>query len=49
MRTKAIAVLLIAGLVVLMGMALRSANRASAAATNCYSDGAGPSTPTICS
>ena len=32
----------------LLAVGLRSANRADAAAGSCYSDGAGPDTPTIC-
>ncbi len=48
MNTKAIAVVLIVGLSVLLAIGLRTANRADAAVGNCYSDGPGPSTPTIC-
>ena len=46
MRTKVIAV--IAGLVLVLAMGLRMANRADAAGSDCFSDSAGPSTPTIC-
>ena len=47
MRTKVIAGILVA-LAVVLAMGLRMANRADAAATDCFSDSAGPSTPTIC-
>jgi hypothetical protein len=49
MNTKAIAVLLIIGLAFVLGVVLRTANRADAAAGDCYSEGPGPSEPTICS
>ena len=48
MNTKAIAVVLIVALAIVVGMVLRTANRADAAAGNCYSEGQGPSEPTIC-
>jgi hypothetical protein len=49
MRVKAIVFALIIGVVVALGVGLRSANRADAASGNCYSDQKGPATPTICS
>jgi hypothetical protein len=48
MNRKATAVILIAGLSVLLAFGLRKANRAEAAAADCYSEAKGPSTPTIC-
>jgi hypothetical protein len=48
MSRKATAVVLIAGLSVLLAVGLRKANRAEAAAADCYSEASGPSTPTIC-
>ena len=48
MRTKIVAVAVVLGLAVASAVALRSTNRADAAAGNCYSDAQGPSTPTIC-
>jgi hypothetical protein len=48
MNRKATAVVVIVGLSVLLFLGLRSNNRADAAAGDCYSDGQGPSTPTIC-
>lgn len=48
MNKKAIAVIVIAGLSVALVVALRTDNRADAAAGDCYSDAQGPSTPTIC-
>jgi hypothetical protein len=45
---KAIAAVVIAGLTVALAAALRTTNRADAAAGDCYSDTQGPSTPTIC-
>lgn len=48
MKRKAIAIVVIAGLTVALATALRTANRADAAAGDCYSDGQGPATPTIC-
>jgi hypothetical protein len=48
MNTKVIAVAVIVGLSLLLAIGLRTANRADAAVGNCYSDGPGPSTPTIC-
>jgi hypothetical protein len=48
MNTRAIAVVLIIGLAIALGVALRTANRADAAAIDCYSEGQGPSEPTVC-
>jgi len=48
MNTKAIAAVLIIGVAIVLGVALRTANRADAATHDCYSDGQGPSAPTIC-
>ena len=48
MKAKAITVAVIVGLSVLLIAGLRTAHRADAAADDCYSDGQGPSTPTIC-
>lgn len=48
MNTKVIAAVVIVSLSVLLAIGLRTANRADAAVANCYSDGPGPSTPTIC-
>lgn len=48
MRTKIVAVLMIAGASAALFVAMRNDNRADAAAGNCYSDSQGPSTPTIC-
>lgn len=48
MRVKAIAVLLIVAVSAALFVGLRSSNRADAAAGDCYSDAAGPATPTIC-
>ena len=48
MRNKAIAVVFIAGLAVALVAALRTTNRADAAAGNCYSAAQGPASPTIC-
>ncbi|MGE5563854.1 MAG: hypothetical protein ACM3ZV_11200 [Bacillota bacterium] len=49
MRVKAIAVVLVLGLSAAAFVAMRAENRADAASGNCYSEAAGPSTPTICS
>jgi hypothetical protein len=49
MGKRAIAILVIVGASVALFAAIRSANRADAAAGNCYSAAAGPSSPTICS
>jgi hypothetical protein len=48
MKTKATAVALILAAALVAGIALRSGNRADAAAGNCYADTKGPSEPTIC-
>jgi len=49
MNRKTAAVVLIVVSAVAAGVAFRSANRADAAAGNCYSATAGPSEPTVCS
>ncbi|HLO19511.1 MAG TPA: hypothetical protein VK192_03355 [Sphingomicrobium sp.] len=48
MRTKSIAVFIIVAASAALLVAMHHENRADAAAGNCYSDAAGPSTPTIC-
>ena len=48
MSKKTTILAVIIGLAVVLGVALRSANRADAAAGNCYADTKGPSEPTIC-
>ena len=48
MRRKSVAVAVIAGLSVILFMAIRSENRADAANGNCYASAQGPSAPTIC-
>ena len=48
MQLKAIAFVIIVGLSIALFAALRTENRADAAAGNCYSDAKGPSAPTIC-
>ena len=48
MRRKSVAVAVIAGLSVILFMAMRSENRADAAAGNCYASAQGPPAPTIC-
>jgi hypothetical protein len=48
MNTKARSAALIIGLAIGFGVVLRMANRADAAAGDCYSEGQGPSEPTIC-
>lgn len=48
MRKKSVAVAVIAGLSVILFMAMRSENRADAANGNCYASAQGPSAPTIC-
>lgn len=48
MNGRAIAIVVVVGLAIVLAFALRSTNRADAAAGNCYAATAGPSTPTIC-
>jgi hypothetical protein len=48
MRTKSIAVVIIVAASAALLVAMHRENRADAAAGNCYTDAAGPSTPTIC-
>ncbi len=40
--------LIVLVLMSIVAMGLRMAGQSRAAASNCYSDGPGPSTPTIC-
>lgn len=47
-KRKATAAAVIVALSVLLIVALRTANRADAAGSDCYSGDQGPSTPTIC-
>lgn len=48
MKTKSIAVAVILAASAALFVAMHRDNRADAAAGNCYSEAAGPSTPTIC-
>lgn len=48
MRIKALAVILVLAVSAALFLQLRKDNRADAAASNCYSDAQGPSTPTVC-
>lgn len=48
MRKKVVASVVIAGLALLLVAAFRTAGRADAARSDCFSDSQGPSTPTIC-
>ena len=48
MRLKAISILVIVALSAALFLAVRSANRADAAAGDCYSADVGPSKPVIC-
>jgi hypothetical protein len=48
MNRKATAIVLIAGLSVLLAISLWKGDRTDAATAGCYSEGNGPSTPTIC-
>lgn len=49
MKTKTTAIIVILAAALAAGYALRSGNRADAAAGDCYSDAKGPNEPTICS
>ena len=49
MRVKAVAVVVVLMLCAALFVEMRKDNRANAAASNCYSDAQGPSSPTICS
>lgn len=49
MRVKALAVIIVLTLSAVAFVEFRKDNRADAAASNCYSDAQGPSTPTVCS
>ena len=48
MRVKAFAVVIVLALSAAAFVEFRNDNRADAAASNCYSDAQGPSTPTVC-
>ncbi len=48
MAFKIIGFVIIAGISVMLFIALRTDNRADAASGNCYSASSGPSSPTIC-
>jgi hypothetical protein len=48
MRRKSFAVAVIAGLSVILFIAMRAENRADAANGNCYASAQGPSAPTVC-
>ena len=48
MRKKGFAVAVIASLSIVLFFAMKSENRADAAAGNCYASTQGPSAPTIC-
>jgi hypothetical protein len=48
MNKKTAILAALVGLALVAGVALRSANRADAAAGNCYADTQGPSEPTVC-
>jgi hypothetical protein len=48
MRVKAIGFLIVVAVSAAAFVATRYESRADAAGGNCYSDSAGPSTPTIC-
>jgi hypothetical protein len=48
MRKKTFAIAVVAGLSIILFVAMRSENRADAAAGNCYASAQGPSAPTIC-
>jgi hypothetical protein len=48
MRVKGFTILVVVALSAALFVAVRSVNRADAANGNCYSDAAGPTTPTIC-
>lgn len=48
MRVKALAIVVVLALSAALFVQMRKDNRADAAAGNCYSDAAGPSTPTVC-
>jgi hypothetical protein len=47
-RIKALALFLILAVCAGLFVEMRKDNRADAAASNCYSDSQGPSTPTVC-
>ena len=49
MDRKTTALVLVVAVAIAAGVAMRSTNRADAAAGDCYSDTKGPSEPTVCS
>lgn len=48
MTKKTTVLAIVVALSVAVGVAMRSTNRADAAAGNCYADTSGPSEPTVC-
>lgn len=48
MRVKMLAVALVLAVSAAVFVQMHKDNRAEAAASNCYSDAQGPSTPTVC-
>ena len=48
MRIKAMAAIIVLMLSAALFVQMRKDNRADAAASNCYSEAKGPSTPTVC-
>jgi hypothetical protein len=49
MNRKVVVSLLIVAVAIGLAVSLRTANRADAAAGNCYTEAQGPSEPTVCS
>jgi hypothetical protein len=49
MKMKTTAIVLVLGIAIAVAAAMRTTNRADAAAGNCYADTKGPSEPTVCS
>lgn len=48
MRIRALAMVVVLALSAALFVEMRKDNRADAAASNCYADAQGPSTPTVC-
>ena len=48
MRIKAMAAIIVLMLSAALFVQMRKDNRADAAASNCYAEATGPSTPTVC-
>jgi len=48
MSKKTTVLAAVIGLAIVLGVALRTTNRADAAAGNCYAESKGPAEPTIC-